>query len=77
MEHAARHKGTDFQALAISDIKTIEELDNKFTFLQESKKLNLKVPEFKMLSRDVASDLKEYHAEGTLMELKFLTMLTT
>ena len=64
MEHAARHKGKDFHALAISDIKTIEELDNKFTFLQGCQKLNLKIPAFKMLSRDVASDLKEYHAEG-------------
>ena len=43
---------------------TIQELDNKISFLKECEKLDLNVPKFKILSKDVAKDLKELHAQG-------------
>ena len=48
----------------MNNIAQVQELDNKISFLKECEKLDLNVPKFKILSKDVAKDLKELHAQG-------------
>ena len=43
---------------------SIEELNNKVSFFKECQKLDLKVPQLKTLSRNVAGDLEEFHVQG-------------